>query len=357
MIADCLSCLNSTFCTACINDTYFLVAISGSQLCLPCSSVMQNCQTCSNYSECTSCIDDSFYIATDQSCQPCSNHDSQCLTCSFDTNISSFSCLTCSVSYFVNASNLCQSCVEVIPNCSNCTNHTFCTDCVNLSYAFDYNSTSCVLCSSLFLNCLECTSTKCTACPSNLELVDGGLYCDCLVGTLAAGLCTSIIGCTAPAELPDGTQTCLACDVNRFESEPVKGVCVCLDGKKLVNEMCTGLEGCLTPIEGPGGSQICAFCNISAGFLSTSDSDGSCVCPTRYIAEEAVCLDICGDGYLMNNSAKACDDGNLDSGDGCSAACSVEVGFRCENGSNSGPSSCVYTGIPLSVTLKQIERT
>lgn len=45
-----------------------------------------------------------------------------------------------------------------------------------------------------------------------------------------------------------------------------------------------------------------------------------------------VCSEICGDGF--NFGINECDDGNLISGDGCSADCVVEEDWRCENGTS-----------------------
>lgn len=44
-------------------------------------------------------------------------------------------------------------------------------------------------------------------------------------------------------------------------------------------------------------------------------------------------------------------------GDGCSSLCETEVGYRCENGSSSSPSACVYVGLPLNLTLVHVRRT
>ncbi len=50
------------------------------------------------------------------------------------------------------------------------------------------------------------------------------------------------------------------------------------------------------------------------------------------------CTEICGDGRLVGNEAKAggCDDKNTMSGDGCSASCRVEAGYTCTG----EPSTC-----------------
>jgi MYXO-CTERM domain-containing protein len=43
---------------------------------------------------------------------------------------------------------------------------------------------------------------------------------------------------------------------------------------------------------------------------------------------ESACFSVCGDGLLVG--AEACDDGNTDDSDGCSAVCGIEEGWVCE---------------------------
>ena len=38
---------------------------------------------------------------------------------------------------------------------------------------------------------------------------------------------------------------------------------------------------------------------------------------------------VCGDGVRANGGGEACDDGNSNSGDGCSSSCTVECGHTC----------------------------
>lgn len=52
--------------------------------------------------------------------------------------------------------------------------------------------------------------------------------------------------------------------------------------------------------------------------------------------------------------AAECDDGNTDSGDGCSSTCEVEVNYRCY--STSTPSSCQYIGYGLKAELVDTQR-
>jgi cysteine-rich repeat protein len=74
-------------------------------------------------------------------------------------------------------------------------------------------------------------------------------------------------------------------------------------------------------INGDGCSSLCIE---EYGYIcrklgnSTSDS---CYIPPN----------VCGDGFRQ--SAEACDDSNLLSGDGCSSACTIESGFGCTGGS------------------------
>ena len=52
---------------------------------------------------------------------------------------------------------------------------------------------------------------------------------------------------------------------------------------------------------------------------------------------------LCGDGRLQSRGGETCDDGNTASGDGCSAACSVESDYTCSGGSASSSDSCERT--------------
>ncbi|RYE77035.1 MAG: hypothetical protein EOO74_07545, partial [Myxococcales bacterium] len=64
----------------------------------------------------------------------------------------------------------------------------------------------------------------------------------------------------------------------------------------------------------------------------SEECDGGAGCQT-----DCLLVPVCGDGKI--GSGEACDDGDVDSGDGCSATCTVETGYIC----NSLPSNC-YVG-------------
>jgi cysteine-rich repeat protein len=165
-------------------------------------------------------------------------------------------------------------------------------------------------------------------------------------------MCVPIFGCTAAFQNADESATCLACDPSLFQPLPLNNTCQCLQGR-LINDMCVDLDGCVAPLLAPNGSLTCLFCDSSSGFQS---SGGSCSCQDKYELKGSTCIEVCGDGYLVS-AVYECDDGNLDDGDGCSSSCATEVGYRCENGSASSASACVYVGVPLEVDLQRIERT
>ena len=56
------------------------------------------------------------------------------------------------------------------------------------------------------------------------------------------------------------------------------------------------------------------------------------------------CMDLCGDG--RKNDYNECDDGNLQSSDGCNSLCVVEKNWKCSGGTFSTPDYCTYTRRP-----------
>ena len=63
-------------------------------------------------------------------------------------------------------------------------------------------------------------------------------------------------------------------------------------------------------------------------------------------------IEVCGD--QKNMGILECDDGNIISGDGCSADCSVEENFQCNGGSYNTPDICRESVPPLMVSFFQI---
>lgn len=52
-----------------------------------------------------------------------------------------------------------------------------------------------------------------------------------------------------------------------------------------------------------------------------------------------VCTEICGDGITVFTTYD-CDDGDNDSGDGCSDICGLEDGWTCQGGDTTNPDAC-----------------
>jgi cysteine-rich repeat protein len=83
----------------------------------------------------------------------------------------------------------------------------------------------------------------------------------------------------------------------------------------------------------------------------------NCGCQSLYSQNGATCQDICGDGFDVDPSTSYCDDGNVRSGDGCSSICQVETKYKCEKGSKTSRSICVYVGGPIKATLASITKS
>ena len=82
----------------------------------------------------------------------------------------------------------------------------------------------------------------------------------------------------------------------------------------------------------------------SLGYVS-----GTLACTANCGYDTAGCVaPVCGHGVISPSAGEQCDDNNASSGDGCNAACQVEVGFVCSG----EPSVCTPSCGPL-VELNQ----
>lgn len=91
--------------------------------------------------------------------------------------------------------------------------------------------------------------------------------------------------------------------------------CVCPVDEWMITEHCTNVTGCIavkqsTPIN------LCLFCDLQQHFVLGNDSQ--CHCNEYYTTANNKCVEICGDGVVIDDE---CDDGNLVDGDGCSSNC------------------------------------
>eukprot|EP00347_Sterkiella_histriomuscorum_P016413 403353278 len=90
---------------------------------------------------------------------------------------------------------------------------------------------------------------------------------------------------------------------------------ICGDGINLGNYECD--DGNVKANDG-----CSSLCYIEDGFTCTSGNSTTA----------SKCTETCGDGKNMKTYLFECDDGNTNSGDGCSSKCLVETGFECNQG-------------------------
>ena len=100
-----------------------------------------------------------------------------------------------------------------------------------------------------------------------------------------------------------------------------------------VNSVCQAGPAC------PAGLSDCGT-GACVNVMTDVQHCGACnnVCGAGGFCANGSCVSICGDG-IVSAPLEQCDDGNLASGDGCSASCQVEV-FVCGNGIVEGNEQC-----------------
>lgn len=142
-------------------------------------------------------------------------------------------------------------------------------------------------------------------------------------------------GCDTHCNIEPGF-TCVAGDA----SNPSVCTETCGDSSNMGGLECDDKNG----ISGDGCN---GNCEIELGFT----------CGTGNYAKFDLCYEVCGDGRVVwkwlcddetlcngddrVNAKLTCDDGNEYSGDGCSADCVTEDGYKCEGGDDYTPDTCV----------------
>ena len=81
--------------------------------------------------------------------------------------------------------------------------------------------------------------------------------------------------------------------------------------------------------------------------MLSNNSCGNCSSVTGYVYDSSTghCKDYCGDGKIITD---LCDDGNNLNGDGCSAICTIESGWRC-------PSNLCQLTVTPNISLVSIQ--
>ena len=156
----------------------------------------------------------------------------------------------------------------------------------------------------------------------------GSWECVCNAGFTGDGFtCTDIDECADPG-LND-------CDVNATCANSVGSFgCACNANWEGSGVTCTDVDECR---DGTGGCVVGEVCVNQVG------TPNLCVCAPGYTrpAPGEPCMVTCGDA--VRGQGEQCDDGNAQSGDGCSAVCVIERLWACDEPVPPGPSVCMQT--------------
>ncbi|MCC6521064.1 MAG: hypothetical protein IT373_00240, partial [Polyangiaceae bacterium] len=192
-------------------------------------------------------------------------------------------------------------------------------------------------------NGAQCVSANCidnvccaTACGGTCQACDvAGALGTCTpiaVGTdpdneCGADVCGGASNCRCANGVKDGAET--ASDCGGGTCATCANGQACAVGSDCQSGTCVGL--------------VCASPTCGDGFVNGSDQcDGNgSGTPGETATCDVDCTTVsCGDGHQNALASEACDDGDLDPADGCSATCTVELGFNC---TGTTPSVCTST--------------
>ncbi len=96
-------------------------------------------------------------------------------------------------------------------------------------------------------------------------------------------------------------------------------------------------EACRETVCGDGVAEGSEPCDDGDNIVVGDGCSPGCVLEPN--CEEGACTSVCGDGLMLAGDAEECDDGNDVGDDGCSADCTLEDGWVCENDSDDPPES------------------
>lgn len=173
--------------------------------------------------------------------------------------------------------------------------------------------------------CQECSQynpSTCTKCINGATLKGNACFYGCEPGNFLSG--TNCVPCPARCVKCSSSTTCDLCDYGYYiENNACVGP-ICGDGVVTAEaEECD--DG--NTVDGDGCSSQCT--------LESEDF----VC-TVVGGSRTVCTPLCGDGKFYGTNGEECDDGNVESGDGCSSVCKIEDGWWCSSTTKAGISQC-----------------
>jgi MYXO-CTERM domain-containing protein len=208
--------------------------------------------------------------------------------------------------------------------CSPCEDEDFCNGaevCSGSACGAAVNTDPCGA-----LDCDE--TTDMCVCASDPDCDDGN---ECTDDSCNAGVCSNPFN---TADCDDG-MFCTSTDACSG------GTCVG-SGDACPGEQCNEIGGFCGACADDGQCDDGEFCNGEEACNAGTCELGAPACAiATESCDEATdaCIALCGDGDI--DGTEACDDGDDDAGDGCSATCTVEGGFTCDSAE---PSVC--TRIP-----------
>jgi cysteine-rich repeat protein len=136
-------------------------------------------------------------------------------------------------------------------------------------------------------------------------VVEAGYTCT----TASPSVCTDVDECA------DSTDNCAA---NAMCSNTAGGfMCACNTGYSGNGITCTDINECTA---GTDNCDVNATCTNQSGSFT-------CACKSGFMGNGTTCTTMCGDGIMIGQ--EDCDDGDMNSGDGCSMSCQFEAGFEC----------------------------
>lgn len=165
----------------------------------------------------------------------------------------------------------------------------------------------------------------------------------------------SFSGHTTPCEpgtfsTSDGEAPCEPCDAGTFQSD--FGASTCFDCPPGRYQDQTGQTECVSCEPGTyqdiGGQIECNDCE--AGTFQSSAGSSTCLnCAEGSYSDtgSAECASECGDDIIFSD--EECDDGNVETLDGCSADCTYETNAELEDANSSIHFSTLATNEPLAI--------
>ncbi|MDI1475213.1 DUF4215 domain-containing protein [Polyangium sp. y55x31] len=166
---------------------------------------------------------------------------------------------------------------------------------------------------------VDCGGTDCAPCGDGL-VCNGPTDCQssvCTGNVCQAATCTDTVKNGAETDADCGGGTCTTCELGKS----------CLVNGDCTSNICAG-KVCVLSLCGDGiitGPETCDDGNAVAG----DGCDAACALEVGWLCAGTpnVCNTICGDGIITG--PETCDDADTDAGDGCSATCKAELGYVC----------------------------